>query len=65
MTAPKIYLTALDVRRRFKISDMTLWRWLKDERLDFPKPLLIRRRRYFDTAAIEKFECRQLPEAIK
>jgi predicted DNA-binding transcriptional regulator AlpA len=42
------YLTAGQVRDRFGgISDMTLWRWLNDERMAFPKPLVVRRRRLF------------------
>src|SRR5215213_7972081 len=29
------------------ISDMTLWRWLQDEELGFPRPLVINGRRYW------------------
>ena len=29
------------------ISDMTLWRWLRDPELGFPRPLVINRRRYW------------------
>ncbi|PRX37917.1 transcriptional regulator, AlpA family [Meinhardsimonia xiamenensis] len=34
------------------ISDMTLWRWLADPDLDFPKPVYISRRRYWREADI-------------
>ena len=34
------------------ISDMTLWRWLHDEDLDFPKPIYIGRRRYWKEGEI-------------
>lgn len=29
------------------ISDMTLWRWLNDDALNFPKPIKIQKRRYW------------------
>lgn len=29
------------------VSDMTLWRWLNDPALDFPKPIYIGTRRYW------------------
>jgi predicted DNA-binding transcriptional regulator AlpA len=29
------------------ISEMTLWRWKHNERLAFPKPIVIQRRRYW------------------
>ena len=34
------------------ISDMTLWRWLQDEELNFPKPFYIGRRRYWREADV-------------
>ena len=51
------YLTATQVRQRFgAISDMTLWRWMRDERLGFPAPVLINRRRYFPVSDIAAFQ---------
>jgi len=39
---------AAEVRRLFgDISDMTVSRWLKDEDLNFPRPIMIRRIRYW------------------
>lgn len=32
------------------VSDMTLWRWLNDPALDFPKPIYISTRRYWREA---------------
>lgn len=29
------------------ISDMTLWRWLNDPALNFPKPVYIQKRRFW------------------
>jgi predicted DNA-binding transcriptional regulator AlpA len=29
------------------VSQMTIWRYLKDDELDFPKPIYIKTRRYW------------------
>jgi predicted DNA-binding transcriptional regulator AlpA len=51
------YMTAPEVLARFKISEMTLFRWLRDDELGFPRPVIInRRRRLFITAQILEFE---------
>jgi len=34
------------------VSDMTLWRWLNDPAMRFPKPIYIARRRFFREAEI-------------
>ncbi|MEM1072977.1 MAG: hypothetical protein AAGI36_00880 [Pseudomonadota bacterium] len=34
------------------ITEMTLWRWLKDEELNFPKPIVIQKRRYWREAEL-------------
>ena len=34
------------------ISDMSLWRWLNDPVMGFPRPLVISRRRYWREADI-------------
>ena len=34
------------------ISDMSLWRWLDDPALNFPKPIYISRRRYWREADV-------------
>jgi predicted DNA-binding transcriptional regulator AlpA len=45
---PTRYLTGPDVRRRYNISDMSLWRWLHDNALAFPRPaLVVNGRRYW------------------
>jgi excisionase family DNA binding protein len=41
------YVPASAVQARYGISDMTLYRWLRDAELGFPQPLVIRRRRLF------------------
>lgn len=53
-------ITAKTVRQRFGgISEMSLWRWSKDESLAFPTPIKIRKQRYWRLADIEAFEARQ------
>jgi predicted DNA-binding transcriptional regulator AlpA len=54
-TSPK-YLTRSSVRKRYGISNMTLWRWERDPRLKFPKPLEINGRLYQDLSALEEWE---------
>lgn len=34
------------------ISSMSLWRWLHDDALNFPRPIYISRRRYWREAEI-------------
>lgn len=34
------------------VSDMTIWRWLNDPEMDFPKPLYIGRLRYWREAEL-------------
>ena len=41
------FLGAPEVEARYRISSMTLWRWLRDRELGFPRPTWIRKRRYW------------------
>ncbi|MDR7147069.1 DNA-binding protein [Rhizobium sp. BE258] len=55
--ANRRYLTASSVRRRYDdISDMTLWRWIKDESVGFPAPIKIGQLRFFDIEKLEAFD---------
>lgn len=56
---PDVYLTARQVRDRYAVSDMTIWRWLQDEALAFPAPMVIRRRRLWKEADLVEWERRQ------
>ena len=50
------YLTAIEVRRRLGgISNTTLWRYLRDPSLGFPKPVKIRRTRLFPVEEVDAF----------
>lgn len=58
-------LTANQVRNRFGgISDMTLWRWLQDEALAFPRPIVINRRRFFLEAELDAWEAARSQVAV-
>lgn len=49
-------LTAAAVRDALGgVSDMTLWRWLNDPALNFPKPIYIARRRYWKEADVSEW----------
>ena len=51
------YITAPQLRERFGgRSDVWLWRLLNDERANFPKPVIVRRCRYFPLSEIEAWE---------
>jgi hypothetical protein len=47
------------VCKHFNIVSRTLFRWLEDEELDFPRPVIVNSRRYFVLREIEDFEERQ------
>lgn len=50
-------LTAKEVRAIYgDVTQMTLWRWLNDQSLGFPRPIYINRRRYFHAEEIEQFK---------
>lgn len=51
--APTRHIPAHDVRHLCGgVSDMTLWRWLHREDLDFPRPIYIGKRRYWKEAEV-------------
>jgi predicted DNA-binding transcriptional regulator AlpA len=52
-----VLLNARRVRQRYGgLSEMSLWRWLNDERLAFPKPLIVNTRRYWWQHELEAWE---------
>ncbi len=60
---PHRYLSAPQVCRRYGISDMTLWRWLRDEKMAFPEPMVRNRRRYFLEADLAEWERQRVTAA--
>jgi len=57
-------ITAAAVREALGgISDMTLWRWLHDPALGFPRPTYIGRRRYWREADVAEWLAAQAEAA--
>jgi predicted DNA-binding transcriptional regulator AlpA len=56
----KLYCTAAQVRRRYGgISEMGLWRWINDGKVDFPKPdLIVNGRRLWSEETLDIFDAR-------
>jgi predicted DNA-binding transcriptional regulator AlpA len=51
----EVLINAPQVLGMFGITDMTLWRWLHNERLGFPKPIYIQRLRYWKRAEVRRW----------
>lgn len=51
-----IHLPARKVWERYGITDVTLWRWLRDPKLNFPPPIKINRRRYWKISVLQEWE---------
>ena len=55
--ADTVFLNATQVRSRYGgVSDMALWRWLRDEDLGFPKPIRIKGRRFWLVSSLVAWE---------
>jgi hypothetical protein len=53
----QVLLNAKRVKQRYGgLSDMGLWRWTNDDRLGFPKPLIVNTRRYWWLHELEAWE---------
>lgn len=50
------HLDSAQVKERFGISKPTLYNWMNDPEMGFPKPFRIRKRYYFSEPAIEAWE---------
>jgi len=50
------FLPARQILDRYRISQMTLWRWVADPEMRFPKPTYFGRYRYWNIAEIEAWE---------
>ena len=55
--AEKQFIIRKNLRTRYgNISEMTLWRWERNEKLGFPRAVDICGRKYYDLAEIEAWE---------
>ena len=50
------FLPARQVWKRYGVSSMTLWRWLKNTELKFPQPMRIGRLRYWRVSDLVEWE---------
>jgi len=50
------FLPAAQVKQRYGVTDMSLWRWLKDDSLGFPHPIRIKGRRFWRLADLRAWE---------
>jgi hypothetical protein len=53
---PRGYLPAKAVQERYGITDRSLDRWLADPEMDFPRPMVVRGRRYFKEEDLTRWE---------
>ena len=59
---PRKFLTGRDVCERYSITDMALWRWIKDPDLNFPGPtMVVRGRRFWDEKNLRRWERSRIP----
>lgn len=63
MSDTETYLTAPQVRKRYNVTDMSLWRWQKNPDLGFPAPMVINRRRYWRECDLVEWERKQAARA--
>ena len=57
MNSNDVYLTTRQVRTRYGgVSDQTIWRWLHDEKVGFPQPTVISKKRYWKLIPRETWE---------
>ncbi|WP_443136863.1 helix-turn-helix transcriptional regulator [Mesorhizobium sp. ORS 3428] len=50
------FLTAPMVADRYSITPMTVWRWLQSNKIGFPKPIYIGKRRYWLESELFEWE---------
>ncbi|ODS02085.1 hypothetical protein AUC71_02435 [Methyloceanibacter marginalis] len=54
---PETFLPAAAVRARYSVADVTIWRWMRNERMNFPKPMYANsRHRLWRLADLERWE---------
>ena len=56
----EVLLTSKQVRARVgQVSDMCIWRWMRDDRVQFPQPMLMNRRRYWKLGDLRRWQADQ------
>ncbi len=64
MTSRKRLLPRRLVRERYNVSNMTLWRWERDPRLNLPKSLMINGRLYQDESALDAWDQERATQSV-
>lgn len=54
--ADDVFLPARRVLERYSVSDMSVWRWMHDPAVGFPRPLYIGRRRFWLLSTLVEWE---------
>lgn len=54
-----VYLPARQVWERYGVTPMTIHRWIRDPRMDFPAPVYLGRFRYWRLEDLEGWERRR------
>ncbi|NKQ85150.1 helix-turn-helix transcriptional regulator [Rhizobium ruizarguesonis] len=50
------YLTGKQVATRYQITPVSLYRWERDERLGFPQPMIVNRRKLYKVEELVAWE---------
>lgn len=53
------FLTGPQVQARYQKSPVTIWRWMRDPKLGFPKPIQINRHNFWRLQELETWEAAQ------
>ena len=56
MYSPEVRLPTVQVAKRFNVVVRTIERWLQDSNLNFPKPLVVNKRKYWRLEELERWE---------
>lgn len=51
-----VFLPIRQIRSRYSVSSMSIWRWLHDPAVAFPQPVYFGRLRYWRLSDIEAWE---------
>lgn len=54
-----------NLARELGVSSRTLSRWLQDEEVNFPKPIVLRGRNYFDRNGVEAWKSTRLRASLQ
>ena len=54
-----VYIPGPQVLARYQRTDMTIWRWLNDPKMNFPRPFYFGRYRYWKIEELEAWEREQ------